>query len=197
LFSFKKRMAPSLQLKWNQAGRTLSPIHTTKRSDGFLRKTTRRSRVHVQTIGLNAETKKLRHRVDAALCLLTFPFIGLVRFPRLSGPDSVVVTSAQADCGIVRRPQKLATAAVSVGYVSNTCSSRAISNACLKFGPRLQSLRPPPLAFVFRCISMGAPRPALFFVGEISRVGCCSFPVLQSSLSSITSFNANTGIAIQ
>jgi hypothetical protein len=62
-----------------QAGRTLSPIHTTKRSNGFLRKTTRRSRVHVQTIGLNAETKKLRHRVDAAICLLTFPFIGLVR----------------------------------------------------------------------------------------------------------------------
>src|SRR6267378_1058728 len=77
------------------------------------------------------------------------------------GPDSVVVTNAEADYGIVRRPQKLATAAVSVGQVSNIGSSRAISNACLKFGPRLQSLRPPPLAFVFRCISMSAPRPAL------------------------------------
>ena len=32
--------------------------------------------------------------------------------------------------------QKLATAAVSVGHVSNIGSSRAISNACLKFGPR-------------------------------------------------------------
>src|SRR5580700_8144864 len=73
-----------------QAGRTLSPIHTTKRSNGFLKKTTRRSRVHVQTIGLNAETKKLRHRADAALCLLTFPFIGLVRLPRLPGPKGSV-----------------------------------------------------------------------------------------------------------
>src|SRR5580704_14797715 len=63
-----------------QAGRTLSPIHTTKRSDGFLRKTTRRSRVHLQTIGLNAGAQKCRHRAAAALCLLTFPFIGLVRF---------------------------------------------------------------------------------------------------------------------
>jgi hypothetical protein len=68
-----------------QAGRTLSPIHTTKRSNGFLKKTTRRSRVHVQTIGLNAETKKLRHRADAAICLLTFPFIGLLRLRRLRG----------------------------------------------------------------------------------------------------------------
>src|SRR5580692_8410659 len=71
-----------------QAGRTLSPIHTTKLSNGFLKKTTRRSRVHVQTIGLNAETKKLRHRADAALCLLTFPFIGLLRLPRLPGLES-------------------------------------------------------------------------------------------------------------
>src|SRR5882762_4281861 len=48
-----------------------------------------------------------------------------------------------------------------VRHVSNIGSSRAISNACLKFGRRLQSLRPPPLAFVLRCISMSAPRPAL------------------------------------
>jgi len=42
----------------------------------------------------------------------------------------------------VRCPQKLATAALSVGHVSNIGSSRAISNACLKFGPRLQSRVP-------------------------------------------------------
>ena len=34
------------------------------------------------------------------------------------------------------RPQKLATAAVSLGHVSNIGSSRAISNACFKFGRR-------------------------------------------------------------
>jgi hypothetical protein len=30
-------------------------------------------------MGLNAETKKCRHRADGEICLLTFPFIGLVR----------------------------------------------------------------------------------------------------------------------
>jgi hypothetical protein len=35
--------------------------------------------VHVQPVGLNAETKKDRHRADGERCLLTFPFIGLVR----------------------------------------------------------------------------------------------------------------------
>src|SRR6266853_3300562 len=69
-----------------QAGRRISPFRTTKRSNHSLRKTTRRSRVHVQTIGLNAETKKCRHRADGEICLLTFPFIGLLRLPRfLSG----------------------------------------------------------------------------------------------------------------
>jgi hypothetical protein len=43
-----------------------------------------------------------------------------------SGPLPVQVT--------VRCPQKLATAAVSLAHVSNIGSSRAISNACLKFG---------------------------------------------------------------
>src|ERR1700687_847857 len=62
-----------------QAGRRISPFGVTKRSNYFLRKTTRRSRVHVQTIGQNAETKKCRHRADGEICLLTFPFIGLLR----------------------------------------------------------------------------------------------------------------------
>ena len=43
------------------------------------------SRVHVQTVGLNAETKKERHRADGEMFLLTFPFIGLVRYARLPG----------------------------------------------------------------------------------------------------------------
>src|SRR4029077_10964670 len=70
-----------------QAGRTISPFRPTKRSNDSLRKTTRRSRVHVQTIGLNAETKKCRHRADGEICLLTFPFIGLLRVARLPGPS--------------------------------------------------------------------------------------------------------------
>ena len=61
-----------------QAGRRVSPFRVTKRSNDFLRKNPRRSRVHVQTIGLNAETKNCRHRADGEICLLTFPFIGLL-----------------------------------------------------------------------------------------------------------------------
>jgi hypothetical protein len=40
-----------------QAGRRTSSFRVTKRSNDFLMKVTRRSRVHVQTIGLNPETK--------------------------------------------------------------------------------------------------------------------------------------------
>jgi hypothetical protein len=32
--------------------------------------------MHVQRVGLNAETKNCRHRADGEECLLTFPFIG-------------------------------------------------------------------------------------------------------------------------
>jgi hypothetical protein len=59
---------------------SVPPLHTRKRNRTLgLRKTTRRSCVHVQTIGLNAEPKKDRHLADGEICLLTFPFIGLVR----------------------------------------------------------------------------------------------------------------------
>jgi hypothetical protein len=51
-------------------------------------------------------------------------------------PDSIVVTRAHAGYGIVRCPQKLATAAVSLGHVSKMGRSRAIASACLKFGRR-------------------------------------------------------------
>jgi hypothetical protein len=44
-----------------------------------LEKTTLRVRDYVQTVGLNAETKKYRHRADGEICLLTFPYIGLYR----------------------------------------------------------------------------------------------------------------------
>src|ERR1700732_3728342 len=60
--------------------RRISRVRCAKRSKKLRRlsKTTR-SRVHVQTVGLNAETKTCRHRADGEECLLTFPFIGLLR----------------------------------------------------------------------------------------------------------------------
>ena len=55
-------------------------LHTPERNKRLgLSKTTLESRVHVQTVGLNAETKKCRHRADGEECLLTFPFVGLFR----------------------------------------------------------------------------------------------------------------------
>ena len=42
-----------------------------------LEKTTLRVRDYVQTLGLNAETKKDRHRAVGEIFVLTFPFIGL------------------------------------------------------------------------------------------------------------------------
>src|SRR6267378_1079111 len=69
-----------------QGRRRISPFRVTKRTTKLRRlsKTTR-SRVHVQTVGLNAETKKCRHRADGEECLLTFPFIGLVRVRCFTG----------------------------------------------------------------------------------------------------------------
>jgi len=62
-------------------GRTIaSPSRTRRQSKTLcLEKTTLRVRNYVQTVGLNAETKKCRHRADGEECLLTFPFIGLFR----------------------------------------------------------------------------------------------------------------------
>ena len=55
-------------------------LHTPERNKRLgLRKTTLESRVHVQTVGLNAETKKCRHRAEGEAFLLTFPLIGLLR----------------------------------------------------------------------------------------------------------------------
>jgi len=61
-----------------QEGREILQFRVTKRSTKLRRlsKTTRRSRVHVQMVGLNAETKKCRHRAGGEKCLLTFLFIG-------------------------------------------------------------------------------------------------------------------------
>src|SRR5258708_35543281 len=62
---------------------SVSPARTRRRNRALgLSKTTLRSRVHVQTVGLNAATKKDRHRAGREVCLLTFLFIGLVRQAR-------------------------------------------------------------------------------------------------------------------
>src|SRR5258708_8771302 len=56
------------------------PLHIWKRNRTLgLRKTTLGVGVHVQRVGLNAETKKDRHRAEVEMFLLTFPFIGLFR----------------------------------------------------------------------------------------------------------------------
>jgi hypothetical protein len=60
--------------------------HTPERNKRLgLRKTTLESRVHVQTVGLNAETKKCRHRAEGELFVLTFPLIGLLRIESVAG----------------------------------------------------------------------------------------------------------------
>jgi hypothetical protein len=79
LVSFKKRMGAVATVAWNHREEEgILQFRVTKRSTKLRRlsKTTRRSRVHVQTVGLNAETKKCRHRADGEKCLLTFLFIG-------------------------------------------------------------------------------------------------------------------------
>jgi hypothetical protein len=62
-------------------GRTIaSPSRTRRQSKTpCLEKTTLRVRNYVQTVGLNAETKKDRHRAEGETFVLTFPFIGLYR----------------------------------------------------------------------------------------------------------------------
>src|SRR5712664_1170311 len=71
-----------------QGGRRISPFRPKRSTKRCRLSKTTRSRVHVQTVGLNAETKKCRHRADGEECLLTFPFIGLLRLARL--PEGVV-----------------------------------------------------------------------------------------------------------
>src|ERR1700738_774076 len=85
--------------------RRISPFRVTKRSTKLRRlsKTTR-SRVHVQTVGLNAETKKCRHRADGGECLLTFPFIGHVRFRDKSGLEPDTATSVEFSPGTYMMP---------------------------------------------------------------------------------------------
>jgi len=67
-------------------GRTIaSPSRTRRQSKTLcLEKTTLRVRDYVQTVGLNAETKKDRHRAAGKNFVLTFPLIGVRPESRLN-----------------------------------------------------------------------------------------------------------------
>ena len=62
------------------------PNQTDLRNTGSLclEKTTLRVRDYVQTVGLNADTKKDRHRAVGEIFVLTFPFIGVRPESRLN-----------------------------------------------------------------------------------------------------------------
>jgi len=78
-WSFQKTNGAVTTVKWNHRGeKSVSPLPATKRI-GRLRKTTHRSWVHAQPVGLNAERKVSRHRAEGKIFLLTFPYIGLLR----------------------------------------------------------------------------------------------------------------------
>jgi len=85
-------------------GRTIaSPSRTRRQSKTLsLEKTTLRRRDYVQTVGLNAETKKDRHRAEGEIFVLTFPLIGLFRLPDKSGVDR---TNAEL-CETIRPRQR-------------------------------------------------------------------------------------------
>jgi hypothetical protein len=76
--------------------RTIDALYCTRRQGNktpCLEKTTLRVRDYVQTVGLNAGTKKDRRRAAGELFVLTFPFIGLYRLKRLSGVANCTFTS--------------------------------------------------------------------------------------------------------
>ena len=79
--------------EWRRHNKDMEPqgrgnvpaLRTRKRKKRLgLSKSTLESRVHVKTVGLNAKTKKDRYQPEGEICLLTFLFIGLVRFARYS-----------------------------------------------------------------------------------------------------------------
>jgi hypothetical protein len=73
--------------------RTIDALYCTRRQGNktpCLEKTTLRVRDYVQTVGLNAGTKKDRRRAAGELFVLTFPFIGLYRLMRFSGTSRTV-----------------------------------------------------------------------------------------------------------
>ena len=77
--TFQKRMASSQKDMEPQGRESGAPVRTRRRSGTLgLRKTTLESRVHVQTVGLNAK-KIISALSQGKTFLLTFPFIGSLR----------------------------------------------------------------------------------------------------------------------
>src|SRR6516164_1398400 len=71
---FQKTMGAVTKAKWNHRRTIDALFHTGKQSKTLcLEKTTLRVRDYVQTLGLNAETKKDRHRAVGETFVLTFP----------------------------------------------------------------------------------------------------------------------------
>ena len=80
--TFQKRMASSQKDMEPQGRESDAPVRTRRRSGTLgLRKTTLESRVHVQTVGLNAK-KIISALSQGKTFLLTFPFIGSLRTAR-------------------------------------------------------------------------------------------------------------------
>src|ERR1700730_16164643 len=72
---FQKRMAPSRQGYGTQGRENVPARHTPERNKRLgLRKTTLESRVHVQTVGLNAKTKKVSAPSRRGTFSLDIPF---------------------------------------------------------------------------------------------------------------------------
>src|SRR5215472_5237832 len=80
-------------------GRTIDALfHRGKQSKTLcLEKTTLRVRDYVQTLGLNAETKKDRHRAVGEIFVLTFPFIGPFPVIRLERSRSAADASRETN----------------------------------------------------------------------------------------------------
>ena len=89
LVAFQKNDGRRHNSEMEPQGRTIeTPFPTRRQSKTFHpAKTTLRGRVHVQTVGLNAEKKNDRHRAEGEIFFLTFPLIGLRRFCRFTGLD--------------------------------------------------------------------------------------------------------------
>src|SRR5258708_14798072 len=81
---------------------SVSPLRTRRRNRALgLRKTTLRSRVHVQTVGLNAETKKDRHRAGRGGFSLDIPFYRTCPNARSGNPGVFWRTLGARACGLL------------------------------------------------------------------------------------------------